>query len=311
MKKSGLIATGWLLQSILAGPASAQTIDHLRITIKGIELRNDGGAQQRVASSGRGLAIGQPVSASIWKDAGRCGLNVASTRRAPDAEIGWTVEATPIRVADDAVTFSLVWRRDRDKGKDSAGPVGKSEMTLRPGEALPVDIADVLATDTSAPCSYRRLELGITVDYYPPADLDRRVVATDLWLVRRLASGSTQSEPVLVRSQLNRPTPFYFSTVTDGDVALDFFGDVTVRERDGSREITLIARSRLIEGGRQSETMPHGPNSRFFVAREVKSTVQLKPDEVVAVELPRLGENASGAFTNQSFSITMRSQRIR
>jgi hypothetical protein len=57
--------------------------------------------------------------------------------------------------------------------------------------------------------------------------------------------------------------------------------------------------------------MPAAPDSRFFVARKVKSTVQLKPNEVVAVELPRLGENASGAFADQSFSITMRSQRIR
>lgn len=311
MKKTGFVAAAWLLQSVIASPASAQTIDHLRIWIKGIALHNDGGAQPGVFSAGRGLAIGQTVSASIWKEAGRCVLGVASTRRTPDAEIGWTVEAMPIRVVDDAVTFSLMWKRDRDKGKDSAGPGGRSELTLRPGEALPVDIADLLATDTSATCPYRRIELSITVDHYPPADLDRRVVATDLWLVRRLAGGSTQSEPLTVRGQPNRPTPFYFSTLTDRGVSLDFSGELTVRERESSREILLIARSRLIEGGRQSETMPAAPDSRFFVAREVKSTVQLKPDEVVAVELPRLGENASGAFANQTFSITLRSQRIR
>lgn len=313
MKKPGFVAAAWLLQSAIASPASAQAIDHLRILIKGIELHNDGGAQERAWIEGRTprLTIGQPVSASIWKEAGRCVLAVASMRRSPDAEIGWTVEAVPIKVVDDAVTFTLVWKRDRDKGKDSAGPGGRSELTLRPGESLPIDIADLLAAETSAPCPYRRLELRIDVDHYPPADLDRRVVATDLWLIRRLAGGATQSEPVSVRGQLNRPAPFYFSTVTDSGVALDFSGEVTVRERGGSREIELIARSRLIEGGRQSETMPQGPNSRFFVSREVKSTVQLKPDEVVAVELPRLGENASGAFANQAFSITLRSHRIR
>ena len=136
-------------------------------------------------------------------------------------------------------------------------------------------------------------------------------MATDLWLVRRLANGSTQSEPLTVHGQPNRSTPFFFSTVADGGVSLDFFGEVTVKERDGSREVVLVTRSRLIEGGRQSETMPQGPNSRFFVAREVTSTLQLKPDEVVSVELPRLGENASGAFASQTFAITIRSQRIR
>jgi hypothetical protein len=310
-KKTGLVAAALLLQSVVAWPSSAQTIDHLRIWIRGVELHADGGAQPRVASAGSGLAIGQPVSASIWKDSGRCVLNVAPTRRALDAEMGWTVEATPIKVLEDAVTFSLEWRRDRDKGKDSAGPGGKSELTLRPGEALPVDIADLLAGDAPAPCAYRRVALLVAVDYNPPAVLDRRVVATDLWLVRRLANGSTQSEPLSVRGQLNRPTQFFFATVSDSGVALDFFGEVTVKERDSSREIVLITRSRLIEGGRQSESMPQGPNSRFFVAREVTSTLQLKPDEVVSVELPRLGENASGAFANQTFAITVRSQRIR
>jgi len=310
MKYIGLVAACFL-QSLIASPASAQTIDHLRIWIKGIELHNDGGAQQRVGSAGRGFAIGQPVSASIWKQAGKCGLSVAPTRRQPDAEIGWTVDAVPIKVVDDAVTFSLVWKRDRDKGKDSAGPGGSLELTLRPGEEMPVDIADLLTTEAAAACPYRRLELRIVVEHYPPADLDRRVVSTDLWLVRRMASGSTESEPVSVRGQLNRPTPFYFSTVSDNGVSLDFSGEVTVRERDGSRQVELITRSRLIEGGRQSESMPAGPNTRMFVAREVKSTVQLKANEVVAVELPRLGENASNAFANQTFSITLRSQRIR
>jgi hypothetical protein len=307
MKNIALVAACFF-QSLIAGPASAQTIDHLRIWIKGNELHNDGGAQQRVGSAGRGFAIGQPVSASIWKEAAKCVLSAGPTRRSPNAEIGWTVDAVPIKVVDDAVTFSLVWKRDRDKGKDSAGPGGSSELTLRPGETLPIDIADLL---TTAPCSYRRVELLVAVEHDPPAYLDRRVVATDLWLVRRVGSGSTESEPISVRGQLNRPTPFYFSTVSDSGVSLDFYGEVTVRERNASREVELITRSRLIEGGRQSESMPAGPNTRMFVAREVKSTVQLKANEVVAVELPRLGENASNAFANQMFSITLRSQRIR
>ena len=310
MKNIALVAACFF-QSLIASPASAQTIDHLRIWIKGIELHNDGGAQQRVGSAGRGFAIGQPVSASIWKEAAKCVLSAGPTRRSPNAEIGWTVDAVPIKVVDDAVTFSLEWKRDRDKGKDSGGPGGSSELTLRPGETLPIDIADLLTTETSSPCPYRRLELLIGVEHYPPADLDRRVVATDLWLVRRVANGSTESEPVSVRGQLNRPTPFYFSTVSDSGVSLDFYGEVTVRERGASREVELITRSRLIEGGRQSETMPAGPNTRMFVAREVKSTMQLKANEVVAVELPRLGENASNAFANQMFSIRLRSQRIR
>jgi hypothetical protein len=58
-------------------------------------------------------------------------------------------------------------------------------------------------------------------------------------------------------------------------------------------------------------TVPGFEGRQLYGARQVTSTVQLKPDEVVSVQLPRLSENASGAFADQAFSITMRSHRIR
>ena len=46
-------------------------------------------------------------------------------------------------------------------------------------------------------------------------------------------------------------------------------------------------------------------------ARQVESVIQLKPGEVVAVELPRLSENDSGAFANRTFSIRVQSRQLR
>jgi hypothetical protein len=315
MKALGLIVSAVVLQCALAGTLAAQTTDHLRIWIQGFELRDDGGEQPRVASAGRGLAIGQPVSAAIWKSAGACVLNAGSIRQEGGAEIGWIVEATPLTVVDDAITFRLDWRRNRYRGRDSSSPGATTQLTLRPGETMPVDIADVLATPDAAPCAYQRVALRVAVDYYPSADRDRRVVAMDLWLVRRPSNGSEQSELVSVRGQFNRPVPFYFSTVTDGAVSLDFFGELTVKPRDGYQEVDLVTRSRLIEGGRETETMPVNvpgfEGRQMFGARQARSTLQLRPDEVVSVELPRLSENDSGAFANQTLLITIRSRRIR
>jgi hypothetical protein len=320
MNRIRIFAAAIFWVGVAATPASAQTFDHLQIWLYGVELRNDGGEQRRVSWGGRpGLTIGAPVPGSIWKDGNQCVLGVAVTRRSPDAEIGWTFETTPIRVIDDAVTFKLVWRRDRDRGRDSTGPGGSTELTLRPGEAIGIDAADLLPPGASSLCPYPRIGLRVAVDYFPPADMDRRVVATDLWLVRRSADGSQHGEQLSVRGQPNRPAPFYFSTVTDAGVWLDFYGELTVKPRDGYDEILLVTRSRLIEGGRASQTMPmpvtvvgsDGRPLQLSGARKVTSTVQLRPDEVVAVQLPRLTENNSGAFANETFSITLRSRQIR
>jgi hypothetical protein len=46
-------------------------------------------------------------------------------------------------------------------------------------------------------------------------------------------------------------------------------------------------------------------------SRKVESRIQMKPDEVVSVELPRLGDNESGAFAGKKFSITIRTRQLR
>ena len=52
------------------------------------------------------------------------------------------------------------------------------------------------------------------------------VVAADLWLVERLPNGTEaqRSQPLSVRGLPNRPFPFYFDSIVDGNVTLDFYG---------------------------------------------------------------------------------------
>jgi hypothetical protein len=96
-------------------------------------------------------------------------------------------------------------------------------------------------------------------------------------------------------------------------VSLDFYGTVTIHPRDGFDEVKIKTHSRLIEGGKEIQTMSANMPDRpgMFRSREVESTIQLKPGEVVSVELPRLGENSSGAFADRTFSLTLRARRLR
>lgn len=312
-----MIAAAAGFQLSFGSTSMAQTFDHLRIQVDGLAVQTDGG-ERRSAGHTVPIVIGQSESGALSKTSNVCGLG-ASSRVRPDALAAWTYEVTPLRVVEDAVTFRLRWTRTRDGGKESRAPGGDVELTLRPGQTLPIDFADVPPTGTAAICAFTRAELRVSVQYDPRPDDDRRLVAADLWLVQRFPDGTQKSEPVSVRGQYYRPVPFYFSTLTDAGVSVDLFGEITIRPHDGFNTVTIETRSRLIEGSKVSLTMPvtgqvTPPGSaprQLFGSRRVASTVQLKPDEVVSIELPRLAENDSGAFANQALSITIRARTLR
>jgi hypothetical protein len=317
MKKL-ILATVATWQLSIAGESMAQTFDHLRIDVTGLAVQTDGG-ERRSAGHSVSVIIGRADTGAMSKTSEVCGLG-ASSRVRPDAVAAWTYEVTPIRVVDDAVTFRLRWLRSRDRGKESTAPGGDVELTLRPGQSLPIDFAEVPPTGAEAICAFTRAELRVSVDYNPRAQDDRRLVAIDLWLVQQLADGTKKTEPLSVRGQFYRPIPFYFSTLTDAGVWVDLFGEITVRPRDGSNEVLVETRSRLVEGDKISLALPMprqvtppggGPPLRVFGSRSVESTLRLKADDVVSIGLPRLTENEAGAFANQALSITLRARVIR
>jgi hypothetical protein len=64
----------------------------------------------------------------------------------------------------------------------------------------------------------------------------------------------------------------------------------------------------VVEAGQSSVTWRTGT---LIASRKIESKIQLKPGEVVSIELPRLGENQSGAFASRTLSLRLRSQQIR
>jgi len=195
-------------------------------------------------------------------------------------------------------------------GSGTTAPGADVELTLRPGQSIPVDIVP-LSPGVKMPyeqCGVRATMLRVGVNYWPMPIEDRRLVTTDLWLVERLLDGTERGQTLSLRGSFNRATPFYFDTVTDRGAALEFFGEFTLTTIGDHLTMRLEVKSRLIENGRASTAISEG---NLWRSRRVNPVLTLAPGEVVAVELPRLSESDSGAFAGHTFSIRVRSRQIR
>ncbi|MCC7043287.1 MAG: hypothetical protein IT183_05465 [Acidobacteria bacterium] len=290
--------------------AAAQSFPHLSVDIEGTTIGIEGGERPNTGMSTGPLVIGEVMTAGFAKDPNFCGFGVAS-RLLPGAISGWTVAVTPLKVENDAVTFRLQWVRARFENRDSSSPSGDLTVTMKPGDSMPIDVVP-LSSSVTMPyerCGVRATALRVSVNAYPIPQNDRRLVSTELWLVERLPGGQERSQALTVRGLFNRATPFYFDSITDGGVTLDFHGEFTVSPSDNQIVLNLTTRSRAVQGGTTSISLRDGPMRAR--GREVDSMVRLTSGEVVAIELPRLSENDAGAFANHSFSIRVRSQRIR
>jgi hypothetical protein len=215
----------------------------------------------------------------------------------PDADLGWAVEITPVRVVNDAVTFRLAWARTRDEGKASTQPRSDMELTLRPGESIPLD-----SVRRSCPSQPRTIgaSLSVTVVRYPDADYDRRLIALDLWLVEKLKDGTERSQPLSLRGLYHRPIPFYFDSMIEGAMALDIFGEVTAAPGDRTSDVKIMTRSRIFD--------PSQPPGRPF-PRETTATIRITPNEVVSVQLPQVTD--SPAFSSRVLSLRVRMRQLR
>lgn len=308
-----------ILFAVLAGalapasPARAQTFDHVSIDIEGRTVSTRGGEQPNVGMSSGPIVIGKPTTAVLTHRSDMCGLSIsgAAAIERNNAD-GWAVavEILPISVEGDAVTLRVQWKGQRRREKSLFGSAGTWELTLRPGESAPLDIMR-LSRDTMAheECGMLALVLHVRVVHWPKAQHERRLLATDLWLVERLPDGRERSQPLQVRGTVNQPVPFHFDTLTDGGVSLDLFGDLTAAIEADAMVVKLEVRSRVIQDGRTSLELPIGDNR--FRSRAVTETLRLSVDDVVAVELPRLAENEAGAFAERQYSIRIRTRQIR
>jgi len=291
--------------------AEPQTFDDLQVTVRGLVAQSDGGEHWRVGNSTGPIVIGRTTTSVIATN--ECGnMSVSGGSRLLDNAVNvWRIEVTPIRVNDRAVTFRLDWKRSVSGGKEQQMAATIAELTLRPGESAPIDMALVAppaAKPSGVMCDARSVTIRAGVDNYPDAEQERRLIASDIWLIEKMTDGTERTQQAAARERPHQPATFFFDTISDGGVSLDFFGDLTGAPRPDGIAIHLETRSRLVQGGQSSLILRQG---NMMTGREVKADLTVKPGEVVDVALPRLSENDAGAFANRSYSIRIRSRQLR
>lgn len=244
------------------------------------------------------VAIGKAITGAF--SVGDCGYFAASSDGSlrENATTAWRIELTPTRVVRDAVTFRLRWVRSLDSTKAFSIPNEDTELTLRPGESRPLDSVPVppgAKTFDGRPCKASAASVRVSVDNYPSEEGYRRLIAADLWLIERSSHGAERSQPLSVRGLPNRPIPFYFDSIVDGKVSLDIYGRLIALPESGAMEVSVETRGRWGERGPE---------------RSVRSVIQVKPEEIVEIRLPQLGESA-GPFANREYSIRIRARQLR
>jgi hypothetical protein len=302
---------------LVAGVASAQTFSDLQIELGVYTLAADGGERPLGGWYSTGpVTIGKAAKSTISFGDTCEAFSISSANEVgDDATTAWKIELTPIRVVGDAVTFRLRWirvagiRQQLDRAlAESVKPAKPSnedvELTLRPGESWPVDsvrVPEGAKTVDGRLCGPSS-SIRVLVNPYPWEHDDRRLVGADLWLVERLANGAEaqRSQPLALRGVPNHPLAFYFDRLTEEKVPLDIYGTLVPHLANGAITASFDTRCRW-----ELDTPGFmGPQ------RAVKSTVEIKPGEVVEMKLPLLGDQA-GPFAKRQFSIRIRARQLR
>jgi hypothetical protein len=292
-----LIASAVITLVFAAAPrGQTDGVERLSILVQGATISSPGGEEMRLGGGAHANEPGKTTRHGFSLRPDRCTWAVSRAVE-PDADLGWAVEVTPLRVVDDAVTFRLIWARTRDEGKASTQPRSDMELTLRPGESIPLD-----SVHRSCPGQPRRLgaSLRVSVVRYPDPDYDRRLIALDLWLVEKLEDGTERSQPLSLRGLYHRPIPFYFDSIAEGAMVLDIFGEVTAAPGDRTSDVKIMTRSRIFD--------PNQPPGRPF-PRETTATIRITPNEVVSVQLPQVAD--SSAFASRALSLRIRVRQLR
>ena len=310
-----------LLQVSGHSAARAQDASGLRIVVQVKVGRQDGGDRRSTGGFIDPAAIGKTVAHAFSRLAGQCGTGVgpaplgdtgvASDGSMKKVESAWTVQTTPTTLAGEAATFRIQWTRSRDNGKPST--VGDdAELTLRPGQALTLDL---MPQSDAASGACASLSLSVGVVYWPEPDQDRRLLAVDLWLVERLPDGKERSQPLSLRGLYNQAIPFHFDTLSASTKTLDVFGDLQISPGTETTAIKMTTRSRVID--LQPPPRPPGypvgaPWPHVYVG-STTATLQVGPSEVVSVPLPPVGRGGADAeaFAARALSFRIRVRRIR
>jgi hypothetical protein len=222
-----------------------------------------------------------------------CDPAVAGAVEPPDAGFGWRIASQIVSRSEKDLVVSIDWRRVWDAGrKISNGPGGSAQLTLHPGDRIPLD--HIPNTAPRADC--RAVGLGLevrvgradqTLTAVPRSLLPigaapggAKDADAELWLLHTLPSGAEQVMHQKVR--LNRASgkfsfaPATVSTAT-GEVRVEITGSIDRFSVPTGGEYLVLSMTRLVSG----DSLPAGG-----VSGTTGSIVPFVPAEVLSFEIP-------------------------
>jgi hypothetical protein len=241
---------------------------------------------------------------------GGCGVSSAPYV-VSEAVGGWYIWVTPVTVEGNRVTFRLIWERSPNGNTDAWNPGTERTLTLAIGQSIPLDVVSAPPQRGTAPaCGSVATVLRVSVASAIPAERDRRLVSTELWLVERRSDGTERTQEQTVRGPFDQPLTFFFDAFDDQskDAAIEFQGRFVATPDATGVALDLTTTSRVVFPDTVLYVLNDGT---FFRGREVESALRFTGDQIVSVDLPRLAENATGAFQGRTYTLRVRSRQIR
>ena len=214
---------------------------------------------------------------------------------------GWRVATQIASSSAGATVVSVDWQRVWDGGKPiSGGPSGNVQLTLHPGDRIPLD--HIPNAQPSDAC--RAVGLGLEIrlsrtaspaptgsELLPLGAIEggSKAVTADLWLVHKLPAGTEQAMHQVVTLTPDGG-PFGFAPMKiatgQGDVSVEVTGAFKRYRAPGGAEFVELQLTRLIGLPGAASTQAESSGRRLFSLPQ--------PAEVLAFEMPFAGGGSGG-----------------
>jgi hypothetical protein len=258
------------------------------------------------SASARPVDLMRPIS-FVTYSASMCGFSAGVIPMDPNAELGWRVTVLTKSITTESnVILNVTWTRERH-GKVEAH--GASEVLMRPGDSVPLDVAETPEHRKLNGCGMTSAALELQLE---PVSWSKartgaaNAVSTDMWLVRRLPDGQEQTEQINVRSVINEEVPFYFSDLKSGELLMSVNGSIRARARDNGSIALEFSAHRYLEFSpgvveRGFTSLPPGSKPLVFDSAQ----------DVISVEFPLSSNPKWKDFGSQPMSIRIKTRRLR
>jgi hypothetical protein len=222
-----------------------------------------------------------------------CDPGTASGKEPADAGYGWRLTSRILSRTASELVVAVDWRRLWDGGqKLSNGPAGTVELTLHPGDRIPLDHIPNNARTDACRAVGMGLEVRLARSGSPVRPIDvtlplgsvpggAKPLDADIWLVHARPSGGEEVLHQRVRLAVDGAafafTPVAFTT-TRGEVSVDVTGSFQRLRGPGGLEQIVVQMSRIVTG---ASAPPSG-----FGGASAKLIPLPSPADVVSFEMP-------------------------